>query len=420
MGENQPHRPTTKSLHMASNGARIARRAMRDMNGIGLWGIATIVAITISPVGVLAAEYPCPADPGFCYRDVADDGCFDAGPDVGPINADIESSSSFPAVPPPGSLVCPPSVKRLTATATDIRLATAAGSSVLFYAAKIDGVDDFAIVSGGDILLGETVRGRRDAVLEASGDVVVEKGVDLKQAIVDGIVSMSATGGNVTIGPKARFRAAGIFAEAISGNVELLEKVKITARFLPTTPADVFLEASGDVTMNNATFVITGSSVRFKAEGANVFVVGKSKIKMKGEFSPTSADITATRGDVVVDSLIMRTDAPIAVSGANVTIGVEDDGKTRKSKITQVREIGGSVDILATGAIDLTNVALVSAAEVLIDTSGTTVNVRDSVLKGKKASPTFTVSAGAGSTCDLTGATVQSATLATNCDTVVP
>ncbi len=377
---------------------------------------ALVLLMMFSPAAAL--EYPCPTDPGFCYRDVGDDGCFDLGVDEGPINVGIEASANFPLVPPPGSLICPPSVKQLTATASDIRLATPVGSSVLFYSARVNGVHFFEVMSGEDILLGERVTGLRSTILDASGDIAVEKGVDLKGALTNSLVSLESTSGDITIGPKARFRAAAVFAEAISGNVVLLEKVKMTAKHSPTTPAAVSLVASGDVTMENATFIIDGSSVEFKAEGANVFVVRKSKLRMKGKFSPTRADIIASSGDLIIDRITLKTDAPITFSGTNVTIGVENNGKTPRSKITQIRE-GVTVDILATGDIDIDNLALVSASDVLIDTSGTMLNFLDGLLKGKKVVPTVTVSAGAGSTCDLTGTTVKNATLVTACDTVI-
>ena len=64
-----------------------------------------------------AAEYTCPSDPGFCYFDVGNDGCFDGGTDAGPINADLEAGAFPPVGPPdPGSIVCPPSVKKLAVT----------------------------------------------------------------------------------------------------------------------------------------------------------------------------------------------------------------------------------------------------------------------------------------------------------------
>lgn len=39
--------------------------------------IVALLAVTI-PSTVLAVDYPCPSAPGFCYRDVGDDGCFDS------------------------------------------------------------------------------------------------------------------------------------------------------------------------------------------------------------------------------------------------------------------------------------------------------------------------------------------------------
>ncbi len=74
--------------------------------------IRAVLALLLMPTLALAAEYPCPSDPGFCYRDIGNDGCFDSGTDVGPITAAIEASST-PSAPIPGSIVCPPSVSSL-------------------------------------------------------------------------------------------------------------------------------------------------------------------------------------------------------------------------------------------------------------------------------------------------------------------
>ncbi len=70
--------------------------------------IRAVLALLLMAPPALALEYPCPSDPGFCYRDVGNDGCFDGGVDDGPIKAEIEGQFSFPPFPDPGSIVCPP------------------------------------------------------------------------------------------------------------------------------------------------------------------------------------------------------------------------------------------------------------------------------------------------------------------------
>src|SRR6185369_16768742 len=105
---------------------------MSQKTSSSLLALAVLGILLITKIGN-AAVYPCPSDPGFCYRDFGDDGCFDVGVDDGPINDEIEAQSTFPGSPDPGSIVCPPSVLELVATGGAMRLATATGSSILFY-----------------------------------------------------------------------------------------------------------------------------------------------------------------------------------------------------------------------------------------------------------------------------------------------
>src|SRR6185436_14403237 len=88
-----------------------------------------------------ALDYNCPTDPGFCYLDVGNDGCFDSGTDVGPIDDQLETGDfpSPPGPPDPGSIVCPPRVKTLTTT-NGIDWHTAAGGSILLHAARINAI----------------------------------------------------------------------------------------------------------------------------------------------------------------------------------------------------------------------------------------------------------------------------------------
>lgn len=73
----------------------------------------------------------------------------------------------------------------------------------------------------------------------------------------------------------------------------------------------------------------------------------------------------------------------------------------------------------ATGAIQMDNLRITGTRDVTIATTGTTVDILESSLRGGKGTPTITISAGPGSTCDLTGTMVKKATLVTSCDTVV-
>lgn len=137
--------------------------------------VATLAAVLLHTPAT-AAEYPCPSDPGFCYRDVANDGCFDSGVDEGPINDEIEGYEEFPVVPEPGSIVCPPSVLELTPSDTSIRLETLPGSSIMLYGARIITSGAFALVSGGEALVGGRVLvgGSISSVVIAEENIYVE------------------------------------------------------------------------------------------------------------------------------------------------------------------------------------------------------------------------------------------------------
>jgi len=383
--------------------------------------ILLAVIASIGPVAAEAAVYPCGTDPGFCYRDIGDDGCFDMGVDVGPINAAIEGSSMFPLVPPPGSLVCPPSVTSLVASASYIRLATPAGSDVLFYAATVDAVN-FEVMSGGEILLGNTIFCDRTTDLDAQGDIAIERGLDFRDAFAGWALFVESVAGDVSVGPKARFLDAGtISLMAAGGDISLLSKTRMvlgTADKL--SEADLTIEASGDVVLESpAVRARGGSHSEISITGANVTLLGKGKVKQSSMFSPFRFDMIATAGDLLIEKLKLTTDVPVTLSGTNVTIGVPKNGKTPKSKIVERRASNPPVNIVATDTITLDNVDIASSGDVTIDSSGTTVNVLNGQLKGRKATPTITVSAGAGSTCDLSGTLVKSATLVTACDTVI-
>lgn len=43
--------------------------------------IHPVLGLFLMATPALALEYACPTDPGFCYRDLANDGCFDSGAD---------------------------------------------------------------------------------------------------------------------------------------------------------------------------------------------------------------------------------------------------------------------------------------------------------------------------------------------------
>ena len=369
---------------------------------------------------VRAAEYPCPSDPGFCYRDLGDDGCFESGTDIGPINAEIEMSTSFPVVPEPGSIVCPPSVKKIQSVAgEDIYLETAPGSSILIYAARVL-AQDFLTISGDRLLLGGRVdcAGTLSRHL-AAGDVDIEKGGKATPSVSPNpTFEVTSTTGDIRVGPKSKFSAGKLVSlEAPLGNVVLEEGVRISAKG-GSSRTDLTVSAGGDVEMTRASLNVIGdTSSWIVIQGSNIRLSKRTTVKSRARTSPLVFRILAPGGDVNIERLGMSISPWLTVEGANVTIGIEQNGRVGKSRITT--KSLRPVDVVATGAIAINRLALNASADVRIETTGTTIDILDSKLSGKGATPTIEVTAGPGSTCDLTGTTVKNATLVTNCDTVV-
>lgn len=365
--------------------------------------------LVTAPSAVLAAEYPCPSDPGFCYRDVGDDGCFDSEVDEGPINDEIEASEGFPAIPAAGSIVCPPSVAELTASNTNIRLETVPGSSVLFYGTRVLVSNAFNVISGDEALIGGRVfTGSTNSSVEAENNVYVEDRIQIDTGAGISDLLLRSLSGDVVVGPKATIKASDVTFEALAGNVTLLERVAIQTK----NSAVVTMEAGGTVEM---------SKPKIKA---NIMELDAADISIleKATFKTNFTIFDANPGDVVVERMSINAGdkgflAPLVIFGTNVTIGVSAGGKTPRSVINYRGD--QDVFIEAVDTIDIDSLVLKCRTGVSIDTLGATVHVQNSKLIGVKNSPTFQVSAGPGSTCDLTGTTVKGATLVTSCDTVV-
>ena len=364
-----------------------------------------------------AAEYPCPSDPGFCYRDLGDDGCFDSGTDLGPINSDIESAMTIPpGTPAPGSIVCPPSVKKLVATAVDIRLKTAVGSSILFYAAKIQGVRWVELISGERVLLGGQVSASSDVDVSAEDDVLVEKGMSLDFSSGGGSLVAESTGGDVIIGRKAKFRAAAATFSSVGGSVHAEQAV---LKLLFAGELSIFAGQDVVLVRPRVTAKASLGVADISIQGQSVTIEDKAKITMTTAGGLPDLAITATSGDVEIERLIASVDAGVTISGANVSIGLPDgDGVVRPSRIAQKNRVL-PIGISAADTLAIDSLRATVTDDVHLTTFGQAANVIKSTFKGKKATPTVTVSAGAGSTCDLTGTTVKSATLVTSCDNVV-
>jgi len=371
--------------------------------------LGVLACVLSIPCVAWSVEYPCPSDPGFCYRDFGNDGCFDAGTDDGPIDTEIEDSAQFPVPPPPGSIVCPPSVDELTGSGANIRLATEAASSISFYGTRINTANRFETLSGDEVLIGGPVFGGVGvSTIRGEGDVRLEGLFKLNTggAFTSDLVLQSDSG-DVIVGPKVSIKASDITMSAPAGDVTLLKRVAIQAK----NSAIVSLSAGGDVTMTKPKF----KSQQLLVSGGDVTILEKGSLKS------SLIQIVAT-GSVVIDRFSVRSGAPgflspLAISGTKVTLGVEKNGHTPRSRI--VYKGDQAIAISAAATIDIDNLVLKSNTDVKIETTGMTANLTGSKLVGVETQPTFEVEGGPGSTCDLTATVVTKATLTTSCDTVI-
>lgn len=376
----------------------------------------------------LALEYPCPSDPGFCYFDAANDGCFDGGTDAGPIDGLLESGSfpAPPASPVPGSIVCPPSVGTLKPVAP-VDWETAVGGDVLLYRATIltEEGDNVVIDSGGILYLGGLLKlggqvspGAGDLALTAVGDVTLQVGAKSAGAasgFADAVVT--STDGDVVLGPKAKLLLGdSTFTTTNGGDVVLGEKVKADFRISSFPAESGRFSASGDLITTDARFVLSEVGT-LELQGANVLLGGRTKIK-----TGKHVDIAASAGgEVRIDALVAAFGGAFTVDAGDVAIGLPDaKGKVRGSKVKADQDEPGQLTIVASGEIELDRVKVTKVGTIDVQTAGTTIRFVEGKVQETPLFPgTTTLSAGPGSTCDVTDSKFKNSTLITNCDTVV-
>lgn len=369
--------------------------------------VLAAVWLIVAPGGAWAIDYPCASDPGFCYRDFGNDGCFDGGTDDGPINSEIEDSEEFPVSPDPGSIVCPPSVGELTASDSSIRLETLPGSSILFYEARISVSASFDTISGADLLLGGSkIDGSASQSHSAEADVHLEGRVQLS-TFGTPTFSLGASNGSIVLGEKARIKTRGdTVLSAPTGGITLSKGVVLQSEGV------VQIDAGGIIEMTRPT-VIAGI-LSLNASDVSIFE--------KGTLNTPFVVIDADPGDVEIERVTIKAGlqgflAPLVISGTNVTIGIPQNGRTRTSKIKYNGD--QEVFIEASDTIDIDELVFQSRTDVNIDTTGLTADLTNSKLVGIKNHPTFELTAPAGSTCDITGTFVKKADLVADCETVI-
>lgn len=386
----------------------------------------SVMASVLTVAPTLALEYTCPSDPGFCYLDVANDGCFDAGTDTGPIDAMLEAGSFPDPSPPgfelpadPGSIICPPSVGQL-APSGSVDWRTGVGGHVRLFEAEVlrpgdpgFSGEEVTIVSGGDLQLGEEIAKRSGSVfLLASDDVVIHGSIRGGQFVV-----IDSAGGSVWVGPKVRLQAkVGHVRLESGGDLTMEDKVLIQESTSGTGSPQI--SAGGALTMAN---VKVKTKRRVQMAAASIRGLGKTTVRSTGggavpptcemDFSSDSA------GSIWFDRLVLKGVGQACFSGGSVRIG---DG-VRRSKVTVKPALNGphEVRVSVDGSVDLDRLSIV-APSVDITTSGTEVVVTDGLLKATGGTPgTTTLTTGIGSTCDLTGTKLKNMTLSEDCGVLI-
>lgn len=356
-------------------------------------------------------EYSCPADPGFCYLDVEDDGCFDAGTDAGPIDAALEAGEFPSPLPPgdalptaPGGIVCPPSVRRLNLVGAGTDWRTAPGSDIVLHAAQLVVLHfgPIELYSGGDLVMSSAIRrvihnGFQPVHLRGEGDVVF---AGLRARGSNGL-EVESVSGNVTVAAKAKIAAATIFGTSpvfrAAQDVIFEEKISTNRR--------LEIHAGRDLFFDDPRFKTKGAtSGGFWATARHVATTGKLRLG-----SDASIDIIAS-GDVTIEKLVTGPSLSLHVTADTISLG----GPSSPSKTS------ASGTLLATTSLRVQKLRAKPSPTLRFEVLGTDLWVTDGSFKTAGGlAGTVDVVGGTGSTCDLTGTTFEPVYLATSCTTVV-
>lgn len=366
-----------------------------------------VVSLLIALVGVAMAvpsaaiEYTCPSDPGFCYFDVGNDGCYDPPADTGPINDLLEAGPYPPVGPPvPGSIICPPDGGKIEQEFGVLaNWETAPGGSIEFYLSRLD-LRIGTVSSGGRLVLATKIRNRQHGFAWIADQDILIDGVYDGARVGDAV--MESVNGDVVLEAGSKIRGTSRTEIRTQNGGEIRAE---GARFQSSQGTDLL--ASGDVILESSAISPTK---RILIRGANVSISGKTKLK-----SDRETTLEALAGDVSIERLNARAVA-FAATGTNVTVGLPDSsGKLRPSKITAPLQL----DIIAGAAITLRRLRTKVENEVVLQSSGTQIDALDCQFRGTDIGSSVELIGGAGSVCDLTGTKVLGTTLITACDTVV-
>ncbi len=347
---------------------------------------AIFLALTAVPAS--AFDYPCPSDPGFCYFDVADDGCFDPGTDDGPIDDLLGSGGTYPGpVPPHGSIVCPPSVKKIPSLrppgTVDVSWKTAPGSDILIHAANLSQKSgNVRVVSGNRLLLGGKVSvGDWSFQAEVAGDFELEGSIRGVTKQFGGSIIIDVEG-NAVLHEKSKLIADGVILD-VAGDVTAHDRFR---------GSGLVVTAGGRLEMTNPK--LSGNVVQLTAN--DVLVHGRGDLKAsKGA---ARIEITAT-GDITADALKLSGEE-ISVAANALTVGQPDgSGTIAASKIKGIRlsQADRTIEITTPNGLTLRKATLLAQQIDLVASNATNVVITSSRLRGVSPLDQVNLSTGPGS-----------------------
>lgn len=413
--------------------------------------VFVLVAIVAFASVASASDYACPADPGACFVDVENDGCFDAdsdtlGVEVQMVAADFDTIDFGPGA----GLVCPPSVKRLDIAGIDVNWRSRGDAS--FFGTKIHvpkNVDRFAgwdlrfSAAGAARLVDVKITGDAGAAggFSAGGELYLSGEVHFPLCVEcttrGQFFLITGDGAPLRVGPNTTIEAGAIViqtnegdpAEGPAGRMVLDRGVKLRQ----TDPDEfVYLHAYG--LRPFPPVLISASDLSINAKGkiwvsahGGVVLSGRTRLQAAGlpDDSPGfdfSILFNVTGGPLeissvtahAVHSIIINGDPVAALRGGTVAIGPENDVRARRSRLRAVAA-DALISVNSELSIDFERVTL-EASRILLKQKGTHLEFRNGRIQGRGPNANVRIRAPEGASCDLARTTVDKASLSTSCE----
>lgn len=386
--------------------------------------------VSTSAVPAFALEYPCPTDPGFCYFDTGNDGCFDVATDLGPIDDQLIEGFPAPVLPPPGSespgsIVCPPSVRKLTFR-DRLKWSTAPGGSVLIYSAALNAANtnelsSLTIRSGGQLVLGNQLRaGTRTVILRAADDLTIERGVSQIGVPVQSL-HVTSENGDVVVAARAVIRGRELQFETEGGGmIEFGDRARVLRPSGIGSPGFIRVLATGDVHLESPSWKVGKGGGSIEVLGTNITMTGKARLKTAGGLIDLS---TSPGGEVRVDQLFGTSASEFQIVGGMITIGLPGpSGAVPRSKLILQGppSIPRRVLVSAEDAVRIENTTFRYAGSLEITSASTSIALLGCAVRDRpNAGAATTLTAAAGSTCDVSGTRFLNSPLTADCDSVI-